>query len=351
MSTIDNKGLPSSLDKERMISVLDRFPDQCASAIERGEGFKLLPKQRIDKVVVCGMGGSAVAGDLVKRFSRVPFFTNRSYIPPVFADRYTLLVAISYSGNTAETLSSLARGIEAGASILVIASGGQLERISNAQDLPFLKIPSGYQPRAAMGHLALPLLATLSRVGLLKEIGPWDALLAGLAQVRDRCTLSIPVDEKNPAKRLAETLAGHVPIVYGTVDNTDVVAMRFKTQFNENAKQPAFWNVFPELNHNELVALVRADLLPNQHVLLLENAYDLPENRDRMEITTTLLEKSAVPFTRVSADGESELAQVFSQIYFGDYVSYYLAICNGVDPTPVEPIEEFKKALAERDDH
>jgi len=350
MFTIDDKDLPSSLDKQRMISVLDRFPDQCSSAIEQGEGFELLPKQRIDKVVVCGMGGSAVAGDLVKRFSRFPFFTNRSYIPPVFTDRYTLLVAISYSGNTAETLSALSRGIEAGASILVIASGGQLERISNAQDLPFLKIPSGYQPRAAMGYLTLPLLATLSRIGLLKEIGPWDALLAGLAQVKDRCTLGIPTDE-NPAKRLAETLVGQVPIVYGTVGNTDVVAMRFKTQFNENAKQPAFWNAFPELNHNELVALVRADLLPNQHVLLLENAYDLPENRDRMEITASLLEKNAVPCTKVSADGESELAQVFSQIYFGDYVSYYLAILNGVDPTPVAPIEEFKKALAEQDDH
>jgi len=201
-----------------------------------------------------------------------------------------------------------------------------------------------------MGYLTLPLLATLSRIGLLKEIGPWDALLAGLAQVKDRCTLGIPTDE-NPAKQLAETLASHVPVVYGTVDNTDVVAMRFKTQFNENAKQPAFWNAFPELNHNELVALVRADLLPNQHVLLLENDYDLPENRDRMEITASLLEKSAVPYTRVSAGGESELAQVFSQIYFGDYVSYNLAICNGVDPTPVEPIEEFKRALAGRDDH
>jgi len=127
--------------------------------------------------------------------------------------------------------------------------------------------------------------------------------------------------------------------------------MCIRDRFNENAKQPAFWNVFPELNHNELVALVRADLLPNQHVLLLENAYDLPENRDRMEITASLLEKNAIPCTKVSADGESELTQVFSQIYFGDYVSYYLAICNGVDPTPVEPIEEFKKALAGQDNY
>jgi len=332
-----------------MISVLDRFTDQCVSAIEQGKTFERVPKQRIDKIVVCGMGGSAVAGDLVKRFSRVPFFTNRGYLLPVFTNRSTLLVALSYSGNTAETLSALTRGIEAGASILVIASGGKLEQICNAQDLPFLKIPAGYQPRSAVGHLTLPLLAILSRIGLVREIGPWEALLAGLAQVKARCSLNTPSDE-NPAKRLAETLAGHIPVVYGTVDNTDVVAMRFKTQFNENAKQPAFWNAFPELNHNELVSLVRADLFANQHVLLLENAYDLPENRARIEITSSLLEKSEIPFTKLVAEGKSELAQVFSQIYFGDYLSYYLAILNGVDPTPVEPIENFKRALAKRVD-
>jgi len=125
--------------------------------------------------------------------------------------------------------------------------------------------------------------------------------------------------------------------------------MRWKTQFNENAKQPAFWNVFPELNHNEIVALARADLLTNQHVLLLENDYDLPENRARMEIMMPLFERNKVLSTVVKAEGESELSQILSQIYLGDYVSYYLALLNEVDPSPVVLIEEFKKALAERE--
>jgi glucose/mannose-6-phosphate isomerase len=138
-------------------------------------------------------------------------------------------------------------------------------------------------------------------------------------------------------------------LIYGTVDDTDFIAMRWKTQFNENAKQPAFWNVFPELNHNEILALVRADLLANQYVLLLQNDYDRRENRDRMEIMMTLFERYKVPFTEVKAEGESELAQILSQIYLGDYVSYYLALLNEVDPTPVVLIEEFKQALVKKE--
>jgi len=334
-------------DNQGMIEVIDRFGSQCAEAIERGNGFTLPEMGRIDKVIVCGMGGSAMAGDIARRFSRVPLSVNRSYTLPAFVDRQTLLVAISYSGNTAETLSSLTQGLETGASVLAISSGGKLEEISKAHGIPFLKIPSGYQPRAAMGHLALPLLVVLSKLGLLNETGSWEALLQGLDQVRDRCTFSVPAAE-NPAKRLAHTLSGRVPVIYGTVDNTDLVAMRFKTQINENAKQPAFWNVFPELNHNEILALVRSDLLANQYILLLQNDYDLKENRVRMEIVTGLFEKNNVPFTVLGAEGKSELAQVLSQIYFGDYVSYYLALLNEVDPTPVTLIEEFKKELSKR---
>lgn len=220
--------------------------------------------------------------------------------------------------------------------------------ISKAQGIPLLKIPSGYQPRAAMGYLALPLLVLLSRIGVLDKNTPWEALLSEIDRIRAQCTASVPA-ENNQAKELAYALRERVPLIYGTVDNTDLVAMRWKTQFNENAKQPAFWNVFPELNHNEILTLVRADLLANQYVLLLQNDYDCRENRNRMEIMMALFEKNKVPFTEVKAEGESELAQVLSQIYLGDYVSYYLALLNKVDPTPVALIEEFKQALAKRD--
>ena len=342
-----HRDIAAKADSSGMIDVLDSFGAQCRDAVARSEGFAV-PEFEVDKIVVCGMGGSAMAGEIARRFARIPLIVNRSYDLPEYVDRHTLLVAISYSGNTAETLSSLEQGSGRNAPTIAISSGGKLGEISETRGIPLLRVPSGYQPRAALGHLAVPLLAVLSRLDLLKEIGPWDSPLQAIDHVRNRCTAAVPT-EVNPAKRLARTLNGRIPVIYGTVDNTDLVAMRWKTQINENAKQPAFWNVFPELNHNEILALVKADLFEDQFLILLKNDYDRRENLDRMRIMTDLLAEKAVRFTEVTAEGECEIAQILTQIYFGDYVSYYLALLNEVDPTPVALIEAFKCALAELD--
>ena len=341
MNSLDNEDLLARYDREGMIAVLDHFPDQCRDAIEIGERFESPAIAKLDKIIVCGMGGSAMAGEIARRFSQIPLFVNRSYSLPPFADERTLLVAISYSGNTEETLSALDQGIGRAIPALCISSGGRMEEIARTHRIPFLKIPSGYQPRAAIGYLAIPLLEVMSRIGALKGTVPWEGVLQGLRAIEARCTYDVPTVE-NPAKKLACTLFGNIPLVYGTTDNTDLVAMRWKTQINENAKQAAFWNVIPELNHNEIVALVRAELLANQFVVLLRNDYDLPGNLDRIRIMKDLFGKK---FTEVAATGTSEIAQVFSQIYLGDYVSFYLALLNGVDPTPVSLIEELKRKL------
>ena len=334
-------------DAGKMIDTIDAFSDQCREAIALGEGFTFAKKREFDKVIICGMGGSAMAGDVARRFAKVPVIVNRSYTLPSFADERALLVAISYSGNTAETISSLNEGIDREMQILCIASGGKMEKLAQEKGIPFLKVPSGYQPRAATGYLALPLLVILSRMGLVESPSQWDDLFSALSRVKERCTETVALQD-NPAKQLAQSLHGRVPIVYGTAGNTDLVAMRFKTQINENAKQPAYWNAFSELNHNEILALVRCDLLANQHIILLKNSFDHPENRIRMEIMTGLFDEHNVPHTDVTAEGETQLGQVLSQIYFGDYVSYYLALTNKLDPTPVELIEKFKVDLAEK---
>lgn len=336
-----------SYDNSKMIDTIDSFPDQCHKAIDLGEGFPFSPQGKIEKVIVCGMGGSAMAGDVARRFAKVPVFVNRSYTLPPFADERTLLVAISYSGNTAETISSLSAGVKNGLQALCIASGGKIQKIAQENDIPFLQVPSGYQPRAATGYLALPLLVVLSRLGLIKEECEWDDMFSALATVKENCNEAVGLGD-NPAKDLAQALHGRVPIIYGTADNTDLVAMRFKTQINENAKQPAYWNAFSELNHNEILALVRSDLFPSQYIVLLKNSFDHPENRVRMEIMTGLFDEHHVPHTDVTAEGKTELAQVLSQIYFADYVSYYLALTNKLDPTPVELIEKFKVDLARK---
>ncbi|MBT9165509.1 MAG: hypothetical protein DDT25_00155 [Chloroflexi bacterium] len=341
MNSLDSGELLERYDREGMKAVLDRFPDQCRDAVEIGERFESPAIEKLDKIIVCGMGGSAMAGEMARRFSRIPLFVNRNYSLPGFADRHTLLVAISYSGNTEETLSALDQGVERAIPALCISSGGRMEEIARTHRIPFLKIPSGYQPRAAIGYLSIPLLEVMSRIGALKV--PWEGVMQGLRAIETQCTCAVPTAE-NPAKKLARTLFGSVPLVYGTTDNTDLVAMRWKTQINENAKQAAFWNVIPELNHNEILALVGVELLANQLVVFLRNDYDLPGNLDRIRIMKGLFSKK-LRFTEVVAAGASEIAQVFSQIYLGDYVSFYLALLNGVDPTPVSLIEELKKEL------
>ena len=347
MNRLDRQKELKTLDSFGMLQTLDMFPSQCKDAIRLGGEFEWESPIDVDRIVVCGMGGSAMAGEIVCRFSRPPSEVIRGYHLPSYVDHRTLIIAVSYSGNTAESLSCLEQGIHAGAVSFIISSGGRMEEISKEQGIAWLKIPSGYQPRAAMGYLALPVLVVLSRLGLLTEIGSWENLLQELDRVKERCTFIVPTEE-NSAKQLAHTLRSRIPLVYGTVGNTELVAMRWKTQINENAKQPAFWNAFPELNHNEIVALTRAELLSTQHIVLLANDYDLLENQLRREVMKPLFEKSGVSFTEVSAEGEGVLAQIFAQIHFGDYVSTYLAFLNEVDPTPVALIEEFKDALAQR---
>lgn len=347
MAEIDWDDLIARYDRGRMRDVLARFPDQCRQGIEIGERFPVPAVSGIDKVVVCGMGGSAMAGEVARRFARLPVLVNRGYDLPAFVDERTLLVAVSYSGNTAETLSALAQGLDRRISSLCVTSGGRMRDEAKRLGVPCVEIPSGYQPRMAVGYLALSLLAILARMGLLKGKMNWEALLSALDRARASRGPEAPTEE-NQAKRIAEALFGKVPVIYGTTDNTDLVAMRWKTQINENAKQAAFWNVFPELDHNEVVSLAKPELMACQHIILLHNSRDSTENACRMEITKGLFAKTGVACTDVCADGEDEPSEVLSQIHLGDYVSFYLALLNQVDPTPVRLIEDFKGALEEK---
>jgi len=330
-----------------MRDVLAGFPDQCRQGIEIGERFRAPAMRQTDELVVCGMGGSAMAGEVARRFARIPVFVNRGYPLPGFVDERTLLVAISYSGNTAETLSAFAQGLDRRIPSLCITSGGKMRDEAKRLGVPCVEIPAGYQPRMAVGYLALPLLSILGQMGLLKIDVRGEVLLRALEHMRALCEPEVASGE-NRAQGIAEALFGKVPVICGTADNTDLVAMRWKTEINENSKQAAFWNVFPELNHNEIVSLGKPEFVTNQHVVFLHNSHDFRENTCRMEITKGLFERAGVACTDVRADGDDELSEVFSQVYLGDYVSYSVALLNQVDPTPVRLIEDFKKELEQR---
>jgi glucose/mannose-6-phosphate isomerase len=344
MIDLDDREALASLDEQGKLALLEGFPDQCAEALRLGEEMALPGGLReVERIVTTGMGGSGIAGDLLARLVELPVTAHRGYgLPRV--DRETLVIGISYSGDTEETLSSVSLAIQQGAKLVCVSSGGELTRLARERKLPLIRVPGGLQPRAAVGYLLLPLVGLLSRAGLSKLGEELSALPGALAALRSNWAGAVPL-ERNRAKQLAQGLYSKIPLIYGVEGTTDVAALRWKTEINEDSKQPAFWNAVPELCHNEVVALERAELLPQAKVILLRSEHDHPRNTRRIEILAGLLAERGIEHEEVRAEGKGKLAQLLGLVYLGDFVSFYLAMLNGVDPTPVELIAEFKRRL------
>jgi glucose/mannose-6-phosphate isomerase len=341
MIDLDDREALERLDPGGMLIAVEGFPEQCRAALELAPSTPLDLKG-IERIIAAGMGGSGIVGGLLGRLIGLPVSANRGYgLPPV--DGQSLVIGISYSGDTEETLSSVKVALERGARLLLISSDGELERLAEEHGLPLIKVPGGLQPRAALGYLLLPILRVLSEAGLFSE----EELLRLpdlLQEIGAHWGCAVPLRD-NLAKELARRLHGGVPLIYGVEGTTDVAALRWKTQINENSKQPAFWNVIPELCHNEIVGFERADLLSNVRVILLRSDLDYQRNLTRLEIMKLFFKGRGVEYEEARAAGEGRLAQLLSLIYLGDFVSVYLALLNGVDPTLVRPIAEFKERL------
>ena len=308
------------------------------------------PPARPGGLVVCGMGGSAIGADLVLACLPglpVPVAVVRGYELPAWVSSDDLVVAISYSGDTEETLACAVGALERGCMPVCVASGGALAALAGERDLPLLSVPAGGQPRASLGYLAMPLLATLEAAGLCPDssadVAETVALLRG---GNDELGSQAP-DATHPAKQLARRLHDKQAVVYGA-GLTVPVARRWKGQVNENAKAPAFWNELPELDHNELMGWTS---LP--HVAAATLAVFLEDQQGdarllrRAELTAAELEARGVAVERVQTRGVSRLARLFSLVQLGDYASFYLALLYGVDPTPVGAIQDFKGKLAD----
>lgn len=328
-----------AVDEGRMLQVLRDFPKQ----IERALGLSCrIPNslQGFKNVVVLGMGGSAIAGDLLARFSLVPVVTVRDYELPAWVNADTMLIAISYSGETEETLSAFREGLRRTKRAVALTTGGALAALCEERDIPWVPIPPGLQPRAALAFLLFPLLGCFARLGYVRD-DPAD--VAGeLQRLRDAC---VPEQNPNPAQDVAQNLFGKIPVVYGG-GATGPVAYRWKTQINENAKQPAYWAELPELCHNEIVGYELADKLFAQGcVVFLRTSFDHPQVAKRVEILKEVLSARGLSFLEVWGAGETALSQALWLLYFGDWVSFYLALLNGVDPTPVQLIQELKRRL------
>lgn len=348
---MDNLKEIAKVDKEKMRDILMNFPSQCRQAIKIGEEIKLPPEyfSGIEKVIICGMGGSGIGGDILKTLLlssvKIPLFVNRNYNLPKFVDKKTLVFVISYSGNTEETLSVYKEAKKIGCYLIAISSGGKLKDLSGQDNIPLVAVPSGMPPRTSVGYLFLPMLKIMERLIFIKTLN-YEELYQNLTQIKDKHSPSVPLKE-NLAKSIAYKLKGKIPIIYGVDGRTDVVAHRLKTQFNENSKILAFWDVFPELNHNEVVGWDgenKTNLSIFYPIFIRDKDEPLRISK-RIQVTQGLIKRQGVEYTEIWAEGESLLTRIFSSIYIGDWVSFYLAILRGIDPTPVKAIELLKKEL------
>ena len=350
-ANLDDMKLYPSIDPEGMLVRIKELPMQCKQAWQSAMSFELPSGYRnIDKVVVLGVGGSAIGGDLVRTLlqaeMKIPVIVHRDYGLPAFVDEKTLLIASSYSGNTEETLSSFQSALKIDAKKIAITTGGKLGEIAKANNVPVFKIEYKAQPRAALGFSFIPTLGILQKLGFIKDK---TADVAETVQVLEK--LSAKLDEKsplksNPAKQLAQRLHGCLIVVYGAGIAAEV-AHRWKTQLNENAKTWTFYEVFPELNHNAVVGYgLPGDIASKTRVVLLRSPTFNTRIKLRYDVTCELLKKSGVAYDFVDGEGQSDLSQMVSLVSIGDYVSYYLAILYKVDPSPVKVIAYLKERLA-----
>jgi glucose/mannose-6-phosphate isomerase len=335
-------------DPEHMLGDILAQPLQLGDALWRAQSADIAKTDRPGGLVVCGMGGSAIGGDLAAaalgdRATR-PITVVRGYALESWAGPDSLVLCASYSGNTEETLACFEAAGAAGAGRVALTTGGKLADAAREESVPVIGIPAGMQPRAAVLYMIVATLECAALCGaapgLHSEIDTATALLETL--VEEWGTDSA---DDSQAKATARALQGTLPVIHGA-GPTVAPARRWKTQLNENADAAAFWSELPEANHNEICGWERGRGSAPLSAVFLEDPDQHPRIVRRIELTCEEVERTGGSVVRAEARGDTRLERVLSLVLLGDLTSVYLAVLDGVDPTPVEPIERFKAALA-----
>ncbi len=327
-----------------MEKLIQDFADQMRQAVEIGSKATFTqPENEIRNVCLIGLGGSAFGGEVAKNYISgecpVPFEIVRDYTIPGYVSKHTLLIASSYSGNTEETLAALALAIPRGPKIICVTSGGKVLETARANGYDHIVLPGGYPPRTAAGFSIIQQLFVLKGMGLIKN---FDKALA------EAISLVASFDSHEDAKLIADQLQKRIPVLYSS-PAFESIAIRWRQQIEENSKQIAFHHVIPEMNHNELVGWKNpAELLEDTVVVILRSKFDHPRNAIRMDISRELMGEYADGVIEVMAEGKTHLAQLFFLLHLGDWVSYYLALLNNEEPTPVKVIDYLKAELGKK---
>jgi len=349
---LDDAASVRAADPGGMLEAVAKLPKDCAAGYARGIEVDGLPTpDGVTSVTVCGMGGSAVSGDVMRALFRerlaIPVEVVRSPVLPEYCGPHTLVICSSYSGDTAEALACFEEARSRGCRILPITSGGALGERAVEAGLAVVAVPGELPPRAALGHLAFGMLGALERTGLLPSLSSQVAeCVRTLEELASHLGPDVRVPQ-NGAKELALRIQGCVPVVWGAEGLGSVAAARWKTQLNENAKTPAFWSSMPELDHNEVVGWT-SGTGDGFHVVALRHQDEHPDVAARFGLSLEIAGEAGANTSEVRAVGLSPLSRLLSLVVHGDFMSVYLALARGVDPTPVEAIDRLKRSLAGR---
>ena len=346
---LDSPRQLESLDPCGLLRTLSLFSNSSRKAIETSGALPLenILGKDFDEVVFAGMGGSAIGGDLLKDWLMddcdTPIYVSRGYELPKYVNKSSLLVAVSYSGNTEETLSALREGISRGCSLVTVTSGGAMAELSSKKGIPCLLLPTGLRPRASLPDQFFSLATLANRIGLISDLW-WevdDALLT-IENLRSELSPETPTTS-NPAKKLSIELKGAIPFVYGS-NLLRSVAYRIMTQLNENSKVPAGSGFFPEAFHNLVMSREgQREIIERITILLITDPLDRSESDGKLKTFKRMMKPRYGKILEIKARGRGRLARIMSSLYIGDYVSTYLAFLYCLDPSSTDSIELLKK--------
>lgn len=350
-----NQQTIKKLDKSNMLGLLMDFPQQCIAALGlAGKAKILFEKRDFTNIVFAGLGGSAIGADLVRSYlyfeSKIPIQVFREYDLPAFVDDSALVFLSSYSGNTEETLSAYEQARKSKATLIVISSDGKLKEYAQRDNVTFIGIPQGSPPRCNLGYLSIIPLCILAKLGLIEDVGSSvNQMIYTLEELKNK-NLNPRIGQKdNIAKHVAAKLLNKFAIIYSASIHFDICATRFRGEIAENSKALGSSHVFPEMNHNEIVGWEQPKkLFKNLAVVFLRDKGMHPRVSMRMDITRGLIKKEGPLVLEIWSRGENLLSRIFSLIYIGDFVSFYLALLYGIDPTPVERVTYLKNQLAKK---
>ncbi|MHA1967086.1 MAG: bifunctional phosphoglucose/phosphomannose isomerase [Candidatus Hodarchaeales archaeon] len=354
---LDNSTKISNLDTENMFEMVYNWPELIERTLRfsfevpkksRVGKYKISYENSISNVVICGMGGSAISGDYLKVYLEdtleIPLIVQRKYNIPNFVGKNTLVVLISYSGNTEETISCLITSIKKSAQVVGLGSGGRIEDFFRKYKLPFHPVLSGYQPRAAFPLLFFPLLKILNKMNLSPlDNTALEETVSVFKEIRDEFDIKTPFNN-NSAKQIAKELHNRIPVIWSPYG---CISSRMNCQLNENSKILAISKELPELNHNHIVGWQLWKTKNPFIIIAFRFKAEHPNVSLRFEISKEIVSPK-VTIIEIESRGSSFLCQLFSATYFGDYISMYLAILNNQNPSAIDNINSLKKQLEER---